>query len=67
MSRKQVTRTRQQADEAVSSVSSAAGVVEQEVLDEVDGTEVREEHDQRKQEQKARIEATDRETLHRIL
>ena len=62
-----MTRTRQQADEAVSSVSSAAGVVEQEVLDEVDGAEVREEHDQRKQEQKARIEATDRETLHRIL
>ncbi len=67
MSRKQVTQTRQQADEAVSSVSSAAGVVAQEVLDEVNGAEVREEHDQRKQEQKDRMEATNRETLLRIL
>jgi pyruvate dehydrogenase E1 component alpha subunit len=47
--------------------SGGAGVAEHEVRDQIDPTELREEHEQRLQEQQKQIEEVDRETLLRML
>lgn len=46
---------------------SAAALLEKETTDEVDVSQLQEEHQERKQEQKSRIEGIDRETLLRLL
>ncbi|PYS76901.1 MAG: hypothetical protein DMF66_12175, partial [Acidobacteria bacterium] len=49
------------------SSSSSTGVVERDDTDRIDATELREEHEQRRQEQHRHIEEVDNETLLRML
>ncbi|CDM64989.1 pyruvate dehydrogenase (acetyl-transferring) E1 component subunit alpha [Pyrinomonas methylaliphatogenes] len=66
MSSRKPSNSRQQADEVTSSVATTA-VTEQEASDLLTAEELHAEHEQRKEDQKGRIEATDRELLLHLL